>query len=162
MGGRSDAIVLSDSRLCRVADVPRPTRGRWAKDGLLRERDDNKYGAVDLFELIALKALMAALGPSDARLAWRQVRAQFTSHLLAGAVDVVFSESDNEAILATDDGQVAGAVRHGRPVRVVSLTAELERARRALDLIRTYGDEATRPAAGSRRSGRGQRSTQQT
>jgi hypothetical protein len=129
----SDDIPLSESLICTLADVRRQTRGRWADSGLLRRRARDEYTVRDLLDLVACKALIDVLGPTDGRGAWRQVRDAYSQQLPVGRLDVVFSEADHEAHLVTQDVELARAVRHGRPIRVIPLEREINRARNAFD-----------------------------
>src|SRR5688500_9850474 len=95
MSSSSDEIALSEVRLCKLADVPRQSRRNWAANELLAERPGGSYGRLDLLELVACARLMRALGPSDGRAAWTQIREPYGRHVLAGRVDVVFSEADH-------------------------------------------------------------------
>lgn len=127
MSTRSDESHVSEARLCKLADVPRQNRRNWAANELLTDRADGHYGRLDLLELVACASLIGQLGPTDGRAAWTQVRQSYAGHALAARVDVVFSLADHEAVLVVTDEALARAVRHGRPVRVISLGEEMQR-----------------------------------
>jgi hypothetical protein len=144
--GSATPRKLSESLMCRLADVNRQTRRRWLKAGLLSERED--YGLVDLLELVVCNRLTQSLGPSDGRDAWLQVRGLLRRQLPNPSVDVVFSVADHHAQLVSAHADLIAAVRHGRPVRVVQVGEEMRRVQDALERYRSTPESA--PAVRSR------------
>jgi hypothetical protein len=127
---------MSESTLCKLADVTRQTRKRWVGHGLLRARPKDEYSLLDLLELVACKLLFDALGPSEGRDAWRQVREPYGSQLPQAQVDIVFSVSDRRASLVVDHGHLPDLVRHGRLVRVIPIGPEMTRVHEAFGRYR--------------------------
>ena len=126
---------LSESLMCRLADVNRQKRERWSKAGLLRRLREG-YTARDLFDLVACKMLIETLGATDGGDAWLQIRGAYEAQLPTEHVDVLFSEADHEARLVRSPAELTDAVRHGRPVRVIDLGPEMTRVRGALERYR--------------------------
>ncbi len=167
-----DHDLLSEAHLCRVAGVSRTTRGRWVGDGLFDDPDEaratratpdrqERYGRVDLLRLVGCSAVMKALGPSDGKTAWRQVRGMFVENLTQERLEVVWSEGDELASLVTNDGELAQAVRLGRPVLVIDLTADVHRATDAFSRVQAEY-EATSRAKAKRRPTGDKRSSRQS
>lgn len=150
---------MSESVLCRLADVRRQTRQSWSRQRLLRSRKGNTYTELDLLETVACKALITALGPSDGRDAWRQLRESYQLRLLVDRLDVVWSEADHEAALVTTDRGLVRVARDRGLIRVVSLSSEMRRVRGAFARYRDAreSDEELRHSPGATASRTGDR-----
>jgi hypothetical protein len=120
MGHQSDGSrMISEERLCEIAGVHRPTRRQWAKRGLLRARAG--YTQVDAVELSVLHLVTSVLGSSDGPLAWMQIRSEVWKKRASPQLDLVFDSQLKKAVLTTRVGAIGTTLRHGRPVRVISL-----------------------------------------
>jgi hypothetical protein len=131
MGSRSDGGRISEKRLCEIAGVNRTTRRTWAGRGLLRI-DTRGYTARDAVEVAVLAGLAATLSPSDAVVAWRQVRAHVRVHHAAAELDLIFDTQHKEAIVVAEGETLELArLRHGRAIRVVPLAGVVRDIRAA-------------------------------
>lgn len=164
----SDAKLLSENQLCKLADVARQTRRNWVSEGLFqadgegeqpeRPGGEARYGRLDLLELVASKMLIDALGALEGKAAWRQVRQRFRDCVLSDRIDVVWMEADFEAHLSIYDESLVPVVRCGRLVRVISLTDEMRRAGAAYRRVRAAIEARDAASSKNRRaSGNGRR-----
>jgi len=123
--------------IAEIAGIKRQLHGQWAGKSMVRQPGNEGCDELDLIELTVLRSLMTELGPEEARIAWSQVRSHLKDRLPIGQFDVVYDSQRKLAQIASSNEDVAAAVRHGRPVRVLPmqelLTANREAFRRALD-----------------------------
>jgi hypothetical protein len=105
--------LLTESDLADLANVKRPRRSGWAKQGLLRiAGKGQRYGEIDAVELAAFAALVRALDFFDAKLAWLDVRAEIRTAALAERLLVLYDYQAKSAVCA---GELAGLAAHLRP-----------------------------------------------
>jgi hypothetical protein len=150
MGMPSD-VYVSALVMCRFANVRRQTRESWVKRDLLRKQPRDEYKLRDVLDLVACRLLHDALGPSDGRDAWRQVRDELSKQLPAPEIDVVFSEADHRATVARSEQSLYQLVRLGTPVRVITVGPELCRVREAVERYRSGRvADVGNPSAGGR------------
>ena len=131
------------STIAEIAGITRQLHSQWASKGMVRQPGHDGCDEFDLIELTVLRALIADLGPEEARIAWTQVRGALKSRLPTGQLDVIYDSQRKLAKLATSSIEVADGVRHGRPVRVLPLEEVLainrDAFRRAIDGIASRG-----------------------
>ena len=124
-------ISLPDDRvpralICRWAGVKEPTHASWAARGLVRDPGAAGCDIADAVELVVVARLIAALGPDDARLAYRQVRdgiRELTE--LDSILDVVWDVRLQEATLVKREADVLPLVRTGNAVRVMPVAHQV-------------------------------------
>jgi hypothetical protein len=140
MARRSDGPpTISEERLCEIAGVNRTTRRKWAKRGLLRARKSG-YEESDAVELSILNRLSTTLGPFDAAVAWRQIRDEVGNQEGSAKIDLVFDTQYKHALLTTGLARLGPKLRHGRPVRVISLNDAIEEIRQAFERLVMFSD----------------------
>jgi hypothetical protein len=129
--------TLSEARLCEIAGVERSTRRKWVKRKLLHARP--VYTEDDAVELAVLALLAATLGPTDAPVAWVQIRGDVMRRKWGRELDLIFDTQLKAALLTNDLPSLAASLRHGRPVRVVSLHRTIDEIRSAFKRVTLLG-----------------------
>jgi hypothetical protein len=80
---------------------------------------------------VVLKLLLETLRKKDAKLAWTSVRPQLRDLMPGPQLTFVWDPQRRAAELALEPEAIVPLVRHGRPVQVLDLGSEVERARDA-------------------------------
>jgi hypothetical protein len=78
-----------------------------------------------VLELAAFSRVVESLGFEDARLVWPQVRSDFGDSATDPQLALVVDLQRKEAHLVQHEERIGSLVRHGRPVRVITLSDEL-------------------------------------
>ncbi len=133
MGTLSDGI--SEQRLCRLLGINRQTCQAWKRRGLHTGGGRGKrYSERDAIALASLAALFDVLPPSDAPVAWLQVRDDLATRI-PDQVDLVFDPRECSAALADQTDRLSEFVRIERPVVVIAIGERVRRLRDALRRI---------------------------
>jgi hypothetical protein len=129
--------ILEETVLCEIADIKRSRRQTWARDDLLRKASaGGKYGERDAIETAALAQLVRILGYEDAVIAWRSVKPRVATIRAGTQVDVVYDLIAKEAVIATEDAQVADFARRENAMRLVRLGEVIADVRAAFRRVR--------------------------
>lgn len=143
MASRPDKQArLSASRVCAITGVRPQTRDTWVKRGLLRSAD--QHGELDVIEQAVVKVLLSTVPKSHVDLVWHELRPRLWSTLIHRRMAVVWDPQARRVTVASDDTELADAVRHGRPVQVVPVGDVVAEARR---VYRVEAEAAARSAA---------------
>jgi len=136
MPGQADGSAkVSEQQLSEIAGITASLRQTWANKGRLRKGGRGGYREDDAVELSALKAIMDSLGPSDAPIAWKQVRDAVEERQREGHLVLIFDRQDKTAGLAATLPQIEQLVAPGRKTSLVLLSEPIMRVRRAFALL---------------------------
>jgi hypothetical protein len=120
-----------------ICGVKRPTWTTWAKQNIVERPSDGAYGLDDVIRVALVAELRKVLGADEMAAAWRGLRRGGVADEVMRLVptlheddrlDLVIEPESGRVVLATDDIELAHAVRHPtapRPVIVLSPAAEL-------------------------------------
>lgn len=122
---------ISQEALCEIAGVTVSARREWAKRKRLREAGRAKYGERDAIELAALRALMECLGPTDAPIAWDQIKKQVSSASRNEQLVAIFDRQDKAAAVESSIRGLRARLVYGHPTTVVDLAEPIARVRLA-------------------------------
>lgn len=125
MAPRAQKPGLSQESLCEITGVSLSTRREWAKKGRLRELGRSKYEELDAVQLVAVGALIGALGPSDAVIAWSQLKDTLVERASEEDLVAMFDTKDKEARLESSIEGVRKALVYGHRAVVVDLAGPI-------------------------------------
>jgi hypothetical protein len=157
MPPRTDNAHLSEAQICELVGTSQQRRQAWVSRKLLRKTRKSGCGLRDALELAQLLRLIEVLGPTDAVVAWGQVREQCASPFPTATLDVIFDLELKTAAVLTDSAGVRAVIEHGRPVRLVTLAprrAEITVAFRRVVDSRREAEPPKRRKPGPRATGR--------
>jgi hypothetical protein len=143
MSQRSDRPrTISESLACEIAGLSPPKRRQWVERGTLDQpARDVQLTELQVVELAVLRELHDVFGPRDAAALWGELHEPLREHLLQPTIDIVVDTGYREVALATSDTALARHVRTGRPIRVLSVGALVQRCR---DAFRRMSADAPR------------------
>lgn len=120
MARAPDGATLSIAAMCEVVGVSRQLRAQWIQKALLPGSTTGACTDEAVYELAALACLISVLGFDEARVAWSQRDPRWTAPPASRQrLDVVYDLKRKLAVTVVTDRDIAAAVRHERPVRVV-------------------------------------------
>jgi hypothetical protein len=117
----SDAIGITEAQICELCGTSQQRRQAWVARGLLTKAGASGCGLRDALELAGLLMLIGTLGPTDAVLAWPQVRQRLGVDGPGAVLDVVFDTQLKRAELLDSHAELRTMIDHGRPVQLVAL-----------------------------------------
>lgn len=120
---------------CEIVDVSRQTRGNWLDRELILGAKKGLASREELCDFAALAELVRLLTFDDARVVWFQVRDGCRSSWEADFLDLAIDIQLKEATIARNSDELAQAIRHARPVRIITLAPVVERALAAFDRV---------------------------
>lgn len=132
-----DRPKTSEQQLSEIAGITAPLRQQWANKGRLRKGGRGGYDEKDAIELGAFKALMQSLGPSDAPIAWKQLREPLIGRASERHLLAMFDVQDKTASLVSSIPELEALATESHPILIVALSDPIRRVRRAFALITT-------------------------
>jgi hypothetical protein len=147
---RSDATGVTEAQICELCGTSQQRRQAWVVRGLLAKAGRRGYGLRDALELAGLLQLFATLGPTDAVLAWSQVRDRLGADRAGTVLDVVFDTELKRAELLDSPADLRTLIDHGRPVKLVALAARQREIAAAFQRVADAEREEPRANKGTR------------
>lgn len=130
-----DATAIQIAVACEIVGVSRQVRNTWIRRGLIVGRTAGTCSLEELFDFAAFAEVASCVGFDDARVVWHQVRNDCRAQWGSDRIDVIADLQLKRAVVARTDGEVASAVRHGRPTRVVDLTCRMATIQEAFERV---------------------------
>jgi hypothetical protein len=123
MSACPDGTYLTEAQICELCGTSQQRRQSLVKRGLLRKVATPGCVVHDALELAQLLLLIGTLGPTDAALAWRQVRGELQAQSTGDELNVLFDTELKQASVLEGSKGLRALMDHGRPVRLVALAA---------------------------------------
>ena len=156
MPASSDATGVTEAQICELCGTSQQRRQAWVARGLLVKAGLSGCGLRDALELAGLLQLIGTLGPTDAVLAWPQVREHLGVEGAGAILDVVFDTELKRAELLDSSAELRTLIDHGRPVQLVALAQRQREIADAFQRVADASREELRARKGTR-AGRKQR-----
>jgi len=149
----SDATGVTEAQICELCGTSQQRRQGWAARGLLAKPRRSGCELRDALELAGLLQLVAMLGPTDAVLAWPQVRERVGAVEADAVLDVVFDTELKRAELLDSPAELRTLIAHGRPVQLVALAQRRREIAAAFQRVAdaSRGERQVKQASGARR-----------
>jgi hypothetical protein len=122
---------ISQEALCEIAGVTISRRREWARKKRLRAAGRAGYGEEDAVELAVLRVLVEEIGPTDAAIAWKQIRPKLKSAVQEKNLVALYDSQDKSTHLETSIQGLRAAHSYGHRTAIVDLADPIRRVRTA-------------------------------